>query len=546
MNLALTIIEGQLDFRFITMLMKRVVSLVRLAMRNFARADDGNVAIIFGLAVIPILAFVGAAIDYSRANAVRAVLQSALDATTLRLSKEAPSDTTTQLQTNAQNYFLAQFTPEQTKYGATNATFTVNYTSAGGTSVVMKASADVPTTFLSILGYTKIKVGSSSTAKWGSSRLRVALVLDNTGSMAQSGKITALKDATNNLLTQLQNAATSDGDVYVSIIPFVKDVNADPSSNNADWIYWGTLAQDPSLSDNTSWDANNGTCSAGNYSTRSQCLANSGCSISGYNSQSSCTAAGTCSNPGETTKSSCTGTQACSNSNYKTKSKCTQKGGTWGYGTWTTGVWSAATWTPNNHNTWNGCVMDRGKPNGPDSGNYDTNVVAPDATNTSTLYAAEQYGQCPQAVMGLSYNWSAMTTEVNDMSPAGNTNQAIGLQLGWMSLVGEGPFTAPPLEPGYTYNQIIILLTDGLNTQDRWYSNQSQIDARETLTCSNIKGAGIILYTVQVSTDGTPISSLLQQCASDSSKFSYLTSSDQIITTFNQIGTNLTKLYVAK
>ena len=117
--------------------------------------------------------------------------------------------------------------------------------------------------------------------------------------------------------------------------------------------------------------------------------------------------------------------------------------------------------------------------------------------------------------MGLSYNWSAMTTLVNNMQPGGNTNQAIGLALGWMSLTGGGPFTAPPMDSNYTYSQVIILLTDGLNTQDRWYSNQSQIDARQTLTCNNIKAAGITLYTIQVSTDGTPTSPLLQQCASD-------------------------------
>ena len=37
--------------------------------------------------------------------------------------------------------------------------------------------------------------------------------------------MTALKTATTNLLTQLQNAVTNDGDVYVSIVPFSKDVN---------------------------------------------------------------------------------------------------------------------------------------------------------------------------------------------------------------------------------------------------------------------------------------------------------------------------------
>ncbi len=82
--------------------------------------------------------------------------------------------------------------------------------------------------------------------------------------------------------------------------------------------------------------------------------------------------------------------------------------------------------------------------------------------------------------MGLSYNWSAMTSLVNGMSPNGNTNQAIGLQLGWLSLVGGGPFTAPAMDPNYNYTQVIILLTDGLNTQDRWYGNGSSLGTSTT------------------------------------------------------------------
>ena len=442
-----------------------IVLSISRRLRRFAAARDGNVAVLFALAIIPLVAFVGSAIDYSRANAVKTDLQDSLDATALMLSKEAAKDTSAQLQTNAQNYFLAQFTPEESKYGVTGIKITANFSSSGGTSVVINASADVPTTFLSIIGYNKITVSSSSTVKWGNARLRVALVLDNTGSMAQSGKIGALKTATKNLLTQLQNAAATNGDVYVSIIPFVKDVNVDPANYNAPWIDW------------TEWDANNGTCSGGSGKTQSTC---------------------------------------------------------------------SGTWTWDSHSKWTGCVEDRGDTTQPNPANYDTTVDAPDTSITATLYPAEQYSSCPQAAMGLSYDWTAMTNEVDKMSPSGMTNQAIGLQLGWMSLVGGGPFTAPALQSGYTYNQIIILLTDGLNTEDRWYKTQSDIDARETMTCNNIKNAGVILYTVQVSTDGTPVSSLLQNCATDSGKFFYLTSASDIVTTFAQIGTNLSRLYVAK
>ena len=44
----------------------------------------------------------------------------------------------------------------------------------------------------------------------------------------------------------LKSAATTNGDVYVSIIPFSKDVNVGASNYNASWIDW------------TAWDAANG------------------------------------------------------------------------------------------------------------------------------------------------------------------------------------------------------------------------------------------------------------------------------------------------
>jgi len=514
-------------------------------LKRFAQQRAGNVALTFALATFPVIGGVGAAIDFSHANSVKSAMQVALDSTALMLAKNAASMSSDQLQTSATNYFKALFTRPE----ATNVTVTATYVASAGSSVVISSSANVPTAIMGIVGYHNIAVTASSTAKWGSNRLRVALVLDNTGSMAESGKIAALITATNNLLTQLKDAASVNGDVYVSIVPFVKDVNIDSSNWNSNYIYWGTAAQDTGLTDNNSWDANNGKCSVGSSSKRSQCVAQSTCSISGYTTQNSCTSAGICSNPGETTSYSCTSNKACSKPQYTSRTFCQSNGGIWAYGTWTTGVWAAATWTPDNHNTWTGCVMDRGNSTAPDAvNNYDTNAGQPSTGIPSSLYPAEQYSACPSAaVMPLNYNWTSMTSLVNSMSPNGNTNQAIGLQLGWMSLVGGGPFPTPPaMDSNYQYSQIIILLTDGLNTQDRWYTSQSSIDAREQLTCNNIKAANITLYTIQVNTGGDPTSTLLQNCASSSDKFFLLTSASQIVATFNAIGTNLTKLRVAQ
>jgi Flp pilus assembly protein TadG len=445
--------------------------------RALVADEGGNFAMIFALTLVPVVSAVGVGVDYSRAGQAHSQLQAAADATALAVSSNAPSQSASQLQSSAQNFFSGVFNNTNVTGLAVNAT----YSNSGGSQVTVTASAQLKTMFMKIAGLSSMNISTSSTTAWGTGRLRVALVLDNTGSMNDYGKITALKTATNNMLTQFKNAAVNNGDVYVSIIPFVKDVAVDPINYNQSWIDW------------TDWDANNGTCSNGG-------------SGNGNGNGWAWGLGG-----GGSTQASCNGT-----------------------------------WTPANHNTWNGCITDRGNSNAPSGNNYDTNVVAPANGNPASQFPAENYGACPAKVMGLNYNWSTMTTAVNNMVANGNTNQAVGLAWGWLSLVGGGPFTVPPMDPNYQYTQVIILLTDGLNTQDRWYSNQTSIDNRQQMTCNNIKAAGITLYTIQVNTDGDPTSTLLQNCASTSSQFFLLTSANQIVTTFSQIGTKLSQLRIAK
>ncbi len=420
--------------------------------KRFFKNCQGGVAPMLALSLIPMVGMVGAAVDYSRANSARTAFQSAVDSAALMLSKNAATQSAGDLQTSATNFVKAMFTRPE----VSNIAVTATYTSNNGSTVLLNGTAVVNTNFLGMLGYTKIDLKANSTVTWGNTRLRVALVLDNTGSMSSSSKMTALKTATQNLLTQLKKAAVTDGDVYVSIIPFSKDVNVGASNYDQSWIRWDL------------WEAENGKCSNNNYSTQSSCL----------------------------------------NHNK--------------------------TWTPDNHNTWNGCVTDRDQ-------NFDTTNTAP--VSGANLYPAEQYSSCPTPVMGLSYDWTALSSKVDAMQPNGNTNQGIGLQMGWQTLTAS-PFTIPAKDSNYTYQDVIILLTDGLNTENRWYTNQSSIDNRQQKTCDNIKAAGITLYTVQVNTGNDSTSTLLKNCASSTSKFFLLTSANQIVTTFNQIGTALSNLRV--
>src|SRR5207247_449088 len=114
--------------------------------------------------------------------------------------------------------------------------------------------------------------------------------------------------------------------------------------------------------------------------------------------------------------------------------------------------------------------------------------------------------------------------KIDAMTPAGTTNQAIGLAWGWESLTQGAPLSAPAEDSSYQYQKVIILLTDGLNTQNRWTTDQATIDARQTLLCNNIKAAGITLYTIQVNTGSDPTSTMLRNCATDTSKTFVLTS----------------------
>lgn len=420
---------------------------------RFFKNTRGSVAPMMGFLAIPLIGFVGVAVDYTKASAARSAFQASLDSTALMLSKSAASQNNADLQTTATNTFDALFS----RADVTNVAITANYTSNGGSQVVLSGSATVLTNFLGLLGYRQLNISASTTSTWGNNRLRVALVLDNTGSMASSNKMAALQTATQNLLTQLKTAAVTDGDVYVSIVPFNKDVNVGSDKNAETWLRWDL------------WEEENGSCSNTSYSTQSSCTSHS------------------------------------------------------------------KTWTPASHASWNGCVTDRDQ-------NFDTTNDAPNAGGT--LYPAEQYSSCPASLMPLTYDWTALSGKITAMAPNGNTNQAIGLQMGWQTLTA-APFTIPPMDPNYKYTQAIILLTDGLNTQDRWYTGQSSINTRQQKTCDNIKAAGIVIYTVQVNTGNDATSTLLQNCASDSSKFFLLKSSTEIVTTFNQIGTALSNLRLA-
>jgi Flp pilus assembly protein TadG len=154
---------------------------------RFLQDRKAGVAPMLALAAVPLIGFVGAAVDYSRANAARTSMQAALDSTALMLSKDAQFLSLGQLQEKATAYFNALFMNKD----AQNVQVTQQLTSPqqGSFNLKVTSSGTVPTVFARVLGHDFIDISATGEVVWGMKRLNLALALDNTGSMSSSGKL---------------------------------------------------------------------------------------------------------------------------------------------------------------------------------------------------------------------------------------------------------------------------------------------------------------------------------------------------------------------
>ena len=160
---------------------------------RFRHDRRGNVAVIFTIAAIPLISAIGCAVDYSQATRMKAKLQSAADAASIAaLSQQSPGFLAASVMTgngsvaagvtDATNVFNANMD------GITGYQNLVKNITVTKTGIKLAANvtftADVPTTFLRVINYTKLSVtGLSSSASTLPPYLDFYLTLDVSGSM---------------------------------------------------------------------------------------------------------------------------------------------------------------------------------------------------------------------------------------------------------------------------------------------------------------------------------------------------------------------------
>lgn len=160
---------------------------------RFRRDQRGNIAVIFAIACVPLISGVGCAVDYTTATRIQAKLQSAADGASVgSISQKSPAATAAAAMTSdgpvpagvtdANNIFNGNMSGT-TGYSNLSVTSTVTKTGVRLTSVV-QFSADVPTTFLNVIGKTVMTVhGSSTSSSSTPPYLDFYLALDVSGSM---------------------------------------------------------------------------------------------------------------------------------------------------------------------------------------------------------------------------------------------------------------------------------------------------------------------------------------------------------------------------
>jgi Flp pilus assembly protein TadG len=182
---------------------------------QFRSNRDGNVAMMFSIALLPLLAAGGSALDYGRASNARAELQNAVDSTVLAMAKRSPLLNDTQLRTEAAAHFRAVLNQRQ---DLAMLPITVVRTDK---RLSITATGDLPMSFMKVFGVDRLTVGSLSEASIEQRKVELALVLDNTGSMSRLSKMDELKKATKNLINAAEaSAPAGSGMIKMALIPF--------------------------------------------------------------------------------------------------------------------------------------------------------------------------------------------------------------------------------------------------------------------------------------------------------------------------------------
>ena len=222
------------------------MSLFANLLRQFRSDEHGAFAMIFGVTAIVLIALGGAVVDFVSLDQTRNRAQVALDAATLALQKDIFITPV-----NLEDIRIKALALVNNQIGDTRitATLAMPVIDIPNGSLLLKANVEMPTIFVALVGVQTMRAEIVSEATRKMLDLEVAMVLDNSGSMANSNRMKYLKDAARcatNILFYTDVKANCDAvstatpakNVKIGIVPFTIMVNIGTQFQNEPWLDW--------------------------------------------------------------------------------------------------------------------------------------------------------------------------------------------------------------------------------------------------------------------------------------------------------------------
>ena len=213
--------------------------------KKFLKDSRANVLTTVALSTPIMLMSAGAGLDMAELYRANTSFQSAVDAAALASAKVLSK---TGDESEAVDFGKKVF--EANIANLSNSTYQINIDTGNGDcsgeGVVVEASMRHPMLFDKLhkaftekgdAGYAN--VSAKSTVQCGSDSVEIALVLDNSGSMRHSGKMSTLKTAARKLVDTVHSSMGQSGKpkpVQFSVVPFSGMVNVGNQFSNASWM----------------------------------------------------------------------------------------------------------------------------------------------------------------------------------------------------------------------------------------------------------------------------------------------------------------------
>lgn len=543
--------------------------------RRFACETAGNVAVIFAL-VLPLLIMITlGGVDISRASTVKMNLQDALDAATLAAARSQFTDNAriTEVGLNSLRANLAPFGDITLLEGET--TFSLNpATGAVEADATVSVATLVANIVLPPYGQVlddELPVRARSEVLRSNNRIEVALVLDNTGSMA-GAKLTNTKAAAIDLINRLEAAdgrSIETDAIKISLVPFSQTVR----------VHQGGTNTPPSWMSN----ATNHTGATG-----SQGLFDEGVGRFTLFQRLGTTWGGCVESRPQPFDIRDTAPVSSNQARMFVPYFAPDEPDRDDYPNHTT--WRNWQYEGNNY-------RDDGRPGSSSSSpfnNPSSNSVATNRSNEwfARLRNVDKYvttsglntGWGPnkgcdlQPITRLTDDYDALRTAVNNMIASGNTNVPLGAMWGWHTLSPNAPFGDGRPYGSERLQKIIIIMTDGENVmsdtnspsdgayngmgyiwQNRLGITSGNADTRRQRMdnrfdhptagtedlCGNMKDAGIEVYTVAVQVD-TAAQTLLRRCASSNDHYFPVNNANGIGAAFDRIAGAIENLRISR